>query len=425
MIDPRLRGVGVVAGIAASVVGGAWLMLRNHAPVPVHRARRFSVAASATAPMLAVTVIDELGGAVAGARVERLDVAGEVRTAGDGRARLAARPGELDLVVSAAGFATGTVHTTLVGSASAFTVVLRPGRAVHGRVVDAGGAPIAGAEIAPIDSAAAPVRSDAGGGFVVGGLGAGTVTLAVRDGEHAPAVSAPVVVGDRDVIGVALTMAAGGVVRGRVVDRDGVPVAHAAVRVAGHDAETQTTIDRELVTGRDGRFEARGLPRVLLAAVAETDAATSEAIEVDLAAAPIADAELALRATSTITGRVVGPDGDAVPGALVHAVAAPLGTDRSRPELSAVIRATCDDDGRFAVRGVAAGARYELAASGGRGLSPDEPRVVTAGARDVRIALIVTGVPRHHAAVDLPLAQVDRARSAPARAMGRSRARGR
>ncbi|AKF06253.1 carboxypeptidase-like regulatory domain-containing protein [Sandaracinus amylolyticus] len=131
---------------------------------------------------------------------------------------------------------------------------LRPTGALTGRVVDDGGAPVAGAtiEVHPADGTAPlTTTSDADGRWTVEGVPAGSARVVVRrDGRDPFETTVEVVAGDTPVE-VATRMTATlppGEIRGTIQGSDGRPLAGASIRIQ--------PLGIELTTDADGAFEA-------------------------------------------------------------------------------------------------------------------------------------------------------------------------
>jgi protocatechuate 3,4-dioxygenase beta subunit len=329
------------------------------------------------AAAVTVTVTDEAKKPLAGATVT-LEAHDLTATTDDkGKAQLA--PVGTGFVLASAiapGYAAGSA-VGQVGSGGAtlgLAITLRKGAAVSGKVVDEAGAPIARARVSPASNggmfptlASNVATTDAQGAFAFPALGPGGYTLNVADGQHAP-TAVTVTVAAAPVAGVVVTMKAGGVVRGIVVDRDGKPAPFATVRVAGA-GKAMFEADRRQATGDDkARFEVRGLPRIAMSVRAESDTAASQITPVDLAArAEIADLKLVLDVSGTIAGTVVDEAGAPVAEVTVNAFPDLLnGASGAGIALGAMVSATTDGSGAFTLRGLPDGA-YRLWASRGGG----------------------------------------------------------
>jgi len=276
-------------------------------------------------------------------------------------------------------------------------IALRAGARVEGTVRDARThAAISGARIGPPWFGPGS-NSDAAGGFVVDSMPDDTSFLHVTRAGYAR-TSIRV---ERDAAGapispVAIELEAGFVLRGRIVDGRGAPVADAYVAATG-----QAWIARFLKsewaatrTGADGAFELRDLNRAL----PRTVQARSEglgAAQYDLPA-PGPDAteldvgDIALVTGAHIVGRVVDPDGRPVSDLDVEL--ATIGSDRgllapgSSPPSethAARRRARTDDLGRFAFADVAPGESVVAVLSSATWISHAETAVTCAAGERV------------------------------------------
>jgi RNA polymerase sigma-70 factor (ECF subfamily) len=277
-----------------------------------------------------------------------------------------------------------------------FEFVLPAGPRVGGRVVDAAGTPVDGAEIrvhrwgarrlTPGDPIA---RSDAHGRFTVVVPGGDTVVLGVRKDGHAAGGSLVVPVGTDDA--VIRLGAVGRRLTGRVFDPSGAPAPFCRLTVAMLAREVRRIGD---VQGRDftatldadaeGRFEAGWLP-VGAGVVAATDAGPSPlglgrplgwavAETFDLSETPGEDLVLRGAAPATIDALVVDAAGAPIADARIDAslVAARFGFG---PALAAHARS--DADGRATLGPLAAG-RFRVRATRD-GLSIEAETEVRAG----------------------------------------------
>ncbi|MBA3460576.1 MAG: carboxypeptidase regulatory-like domain-containing protein [Deltaproteobacteria bacterium] len=277
---------------------------------------------------LSVTVVDADGRRpIAGASVKASETRGTTDTMG--RVTVGPlRPGMVMVVAEAQGYAPETFTTPLdsAGSREELTIKLRKGLPVSGVVVDDTGAPIGGAVVDLIEEdwgvdvrpAREPRATDARGRFTLGALAPGRHRLLAVDGEHAPTRSS-VVVTDRAVDGIVIVMAAGGRIAGRVVDRDKQPVPFATVKIAAIGRNGELDNHRQTTTDKGGVFAMQGLARTKLRVRAESDAAASRLIDIDLDADRIADLELVLDVAGTISGVVVDAAGRPVPEITVRA----------------------------------------------------------------------------------------------------------
>jgi hypothetical protein len=158
------------------------------------------------------------------------------------------------LLVSAAG--TGTGHAA----------------SLSGVVLDAHGDPVAGAVVTAYDPALATTtaRTDADGAWRMSGLGAGRHRLRATPAMTDPRVdsflpdawevcaSEPVDVEDADVDGLDFVLPIGATLTGRLLDREGQPVAGAIVATSGRSERTSRIV-RRATSATDGTFVLVGL----------------------------------------------------------------------------------------------------------------------------------------------------------------------
>ena len=209
------------------------------------------------------------------------------------------------------------------------SLTLVAGAKVSGKVVDDHGAPVAGARVvysgASDWSLQADERHDAAvsaadGGFSFEALPAGSFRFVATQDDLAPGTSTLVTLdGTTERTGVTITMAAGAVVRGRVVDANKQPVPSARVRIGLALRTMIVAPPRQAFTDAQGAFELKGLPRRELVAVAINEAAASQSVPVDATRGDVGDVTLVLDVTGTIAGIVVDPSGQPVEGVQVSA----------------------------------------------------------------------------------------------------------
>jgi protocatechuate 3,4-dioxygenase beta subunit len=321
-----------------------------------------------------VTVNDEKGQPIANAQVNVPEpIKREGKTDDKGHATVkGVKPGWVSVEASAPGYATGNNFTS-VGSAGAtgkLAITLRKGAAVSGRVVDEAGAPLAKVRVIARDRDGwsrdrGEQTSNDKGEFTFPALAPGGHVLAATDGEHAPAESSPIPVKvDRAVTGVTITMKAGAVAAGVVVDGDGKPVSYATVRVSGKGGEAWRSTARQATTDQQGKFELRGLARHKMVARAESDLAASKLTDLDFTAkAAERELRLVLDVTGTISGVVVDDTGKPVPEVSVNAFPDLLsGEQMDGLMLAGMSAATTDGAGSFALHGLPDGS-YRLSAA--------------------------------------------------------------
>ncbi len=300
-------------------------------------------------------VTDEPGHPVAGAEIQAQRADGRsvsspsqvtVLSGADGRFRLAGlAAGQIyEITAKREGFATATVPVEALhaGKRSPVRIVLRRGAIMAGRVVDAAGDPVSGAELTlravswRMRSPGVQVLSDATGHFHFSDLSSGLFDLrASRSGfaatvvlgveipamsrtEHAvPAVPMP-----RAVDLGEITLRPGAAIEGRVIDRRGAPIAKAEVKIECSDffpwSMLRVIRNEPLATGADGRFRIEDLTpgsscRLSIQHAGHTpaqlpgvQAPTREPLRIELATARV------------LSGRITGPLDEPVSGAFVQ-----------------------------------------------------------------------------------------------------------
>jgi protocatechuate 3,4-dioxygenase beta subunit len=338
------------------------------------------------------------------------------RTGADGTYSLGpVAPGRYQLKARAARFLALVSEEYPVDGVTPVDFQLTQAEVVEGRVVDAAGAPIAGAWLwlsKREDSSAGPdgedshpedpeasiheATSDEEGAFVLGVPEAGTWYLKARHKDFVAArlrVAAP----QQDV---RVVLGAGSDVTGTVTDEQGTPVRAANIylmpREKGADAWRQKQTD----TDSRGRFTLHGVAEgAYSVAVQVYDRAGQRTAvrTVEVRGPEAVHVQLQLTEGLEVSGVVVDTQGQPIPGASVVGVYDLKLEESAEPYDSALEHgpalAKSDKEGRFTLRHLEPGtwkvsARHEHYAPVHRGPERDErtPRV-QAGATDVRLEL--------------------------------------
>ncbi|MBT8495026.1 MAG: carboxypeptidase-like regulatory domain-containing protein, partial [Deltaproteobacteria bacterium] len=357
-----------------------------------------------------VEVRDEADRPVAGADVQLRALAEQTETTDrDGIATFkGVSPGWHFFVASASGLAPGRSPAQVPdggGITVRARITMKRGVPVSGVVVAHDGKPVEGARVAAFPAATMlpgvemrkdGVSSDKRGKFTIPAVATGSYRLvAVKQGYPA-ASSEPTMVGASAVGGVEIRFEEAARLAGRVIDGDGAPVPWAQVRVKQRSSTTggMSGATRQATAGEDGSFELEGLPRKKIVALALSDTASSELLELDLADGDVSDAELTLTLEGTIAGVVVDSAGEPISEAQV--VAFPDFWKGERAEgiqLRGVAQVRTDPGGRFTLAGLPE-AKYRVRASrsGSQQSLWQSPGVeASVGDKEVRIVLPTDG----------------------------------
>ena len=377
-----------------------------------------------------------------------------VRSGSDGAFRLeGVKPGKVTVSASGKGHRPARADNVQVAAAQTTTgvrLVADRGAVARVRVVDAQGAPVAGAKV----RVAKPERREAmtldgggdfevsmrasavsvgdggdvqilgGGPFASGttdaegrcelaGLSAGDAEFSATHSEHAPSLPVAAALPASGGVDVALTLRVPGFVAVTVVGVDGKPVAEAEVMLAPESSNAEGGGRRKLVTGADGKATSPALPpgeySAALARAAkaqslgfggnrmvfvggEPDVLEESRVAVVVAAGATVEATLRQPLLARVHGVVTGADGP-VAGCVVElqrsSEFAVPGLGGGGPS------ATSGVDGVFAFDGVEAG-EYTLAFGRAQAVvKAEQACVVPAGISDVRQDLqLRTGVVR-------------------------------
>lgn len=231
-----------------------------------------------------------------------------------------------------------------------------PRLALHGVVVDAAGAPVAGADVI-LAGLPAATKSGADGRFRFERLAAGTFVVEARHGDgYAGPVRVHLTAAQE---AVTLRLYAGGRVEVRCVDAaSGAPLANARAGVR-MNSMFPGALDLEGVTGTDGVAHFTGMPAAGLEAWCAALGYQVTAVGVDSTQEGTWGVTVEVEVGVPVRGVVVDERGAPVANATIEVAPAPM------PGLAGVKGSvTSGDDGRFVVPGVAPGAWYVHAVHG-------------------------------------------------------------
>lgn len=273
-------------------------------------------------------------------------------------------PGSHVLGVMAPGFASLRLDFDMRGRAQDLgDVALETGLSISGRVRDAEGRPIAGAQVSgdswEMGAPALPADFTTGedGIFVLAGLEEAKYNVEIR-AEGYGNVNRRVVAGTRDVDFV---LSPAGAISGGVVDETGAAVEDFRVMAQPEKRDPELwDLPRKDVQAADGRFLLSNVrPGTYVLRIESDGRVTGSASGVVVRAGATTDVgKLRLGRGGTIRGTVVGSDGSPVTGATVRAqTAAEFSTSYGMPP-----GAVTGMSGEFELRGLEAG-RFNLVAS--------------------------------------------------------------
>ncbi len=294
---------------------------------------------------------------------------GWAATGPDGRFEIHDLPAGLyELVVEGRGYAPLTVPGLRVpagsGATDLGTAILVAGVALAGQVVDARGRPVPEAEVrlrpsggsvaSPGADEEAPVLTGPDGSFRIEDRRPGeTVDLGVRRAGYAPA-AAPGLRLPRE-LPVRIVLQATASVAGSTVDPDGQPVPGALVLVLPSDPVHAGGEERPQQARSDesGRFRIEGIRPgsfEIRATAAGRQEARLAGLEAE-AGRDLQDVEVVLAPGAVLSGRVLSPAGQPVPGAEVSLL--PEGA--TAPSLLSAAAALSDEEGRYRLEGLSPG----------------------------------------------------------------------
>lgn len=293
------------------------------------------------------------------------------RSAADGRFRLSglALAWTYEIAATKTGFAPFTTSWDAEpGKSATLRIVLRKGSTAAGRVVDAEGQPVAGAELSlqPFSERWGNWRayrpregmkstSDAGGRFRFSDLGAGHFTLsATRSGftvQIVQGIEIPAEPRGVDLGEVTLERAV--LLEGRVTDRRGAAVAEAVVDLFCPElawVQRREPRSSSAQTDAEGRFRLEDVPRGARCDLNVQKAGFAPARLPQVEAPTREPLRIELEPAGALAGRVVGPQGEPVPGVQISQTESREVWNGDRPiSITASARGVgqTDRDGRF------------------------------------------------------------------------------
>jgi RNA polymerase sigma factor (sigma-70 family) len=237
-------------------------------------------------------------------------------------------------------------------------------KSIRGRVVDGTGSPVPGARVTAWHEDQkermrphASDETDGEGVFALDGLDDGLHVVEARADGLAPAFRKGVPAGDGKVV---LALGPGSILEGRVVDSDGRPVPSFHLVVEKNEGVAGQVVGSRVIVDGDGRFQMVELPAgpMRVHATAAGLAPSPRPIEVTLPKPPARATAIEIRLPrgGRLEGRVVErASGEPIENARVSVEGGPHQGGISAAPFAA--SATTDENGRFAVGGLAPGKR--------------------------------------------------------------------
>ena len=338
---------------------------RGLAPVRLEKVRpgQSLVVTLARGRAIEGVVHDVAGQPVAGARVAaRSDQglmvspweaeASVVRATTDSRGRFrldGVGPGLHSVSARARGYGEATRRNVRPGGT--VTLALRPGGWFTGHVVDQGGAPVKSAlvraELEPrFWETSRTEATDGDGRFELDGLSAGRYTVVVNARGYALGIETGVTLPADGAAEIAISLASGVSVKGRLVDAAERPL-HGRARMQELARQELPTAATEVLSGAagdDGRFRIDHVPPGAWTLAATAPGFAGQRVELEVGGRdPLVDAgDVVLERGLAIQGRVRTAAGAPVPGASIGAY------DDEANEAAA----RSDDDGSFVLAGL-------------------------------------------------------------------------
>jgi len=295
-------------------------------------------------------------------------------------------PGDYLLEARAVGYGVAEQERVKVPAVGPLTVELSKAGVIEGFVVDAQGAPAAGAEVQVSGREPATTTTGPGGGFSLEVEPGSYVVSARRGGEAGALDSAVTVRAGATLRDVRIQLGQGGVLEGRVVARgSGAPVAGASVDVSPYSKNGDSG---RAVTDDAGRFSVGGLaPGSYDLVVGAPGYSSALRRALTVAVGERFPVEIQLTGTGTVEGSVRDSAGQPVSGAHVSGGTRWGGTLGDAPA-----ETRTDAEGKYRLEGLAAGsvtlnARREGALTG----ASQHADVTEGGAARVDFTLEETG----------------------------------
>ncbi|MCG8455968.1 MAG: carboxypeptidase-like regulatory domain-containing protein [Holophagales bacterium] len=218
---------------------------------------------------------------------------------------------------------------TAAVAAERVLIELRPERAIRGRVVDAEGAPVPGAEVSIRKwSRGHALRLDRRNRILSGPDGSFTFAelqpeLTYQVGAFHPSASAALGLASPSTSFVELVLEEGGTLRGRLIDEQGQPIAGGSVELFDQAGvgENRLLIDEErhsappVLSEKDGSFLVRGVAQSRQLALFTASGYVSRGVSGITGEASLDLGEIRLEAATSMPIRVMNPDGAPIAGA--------------------------------------------------------------------------------------------------------------
>jgi hypothetical protein len=312
------------------------------------------------------------------------DAVGEVETDADGNFSIRLTEGKWDFGFARAGFADRNLRSVAVSTRNEpLAVTLEPGHEISGRVTR-NGAGVEGLNIMVASNPRAGLTTGPDGYFTIPDLSEGSHSITFmkfEDGvREMRSISAPT----RDFV---LEIPPGGRVTGRVKDKaTGQPITTFQAGTSGsRGGGGMRFVGPPMVrsfTSEDGSFtlEHLGAGQTEIVATAPGYARASTTVTIE-DGKTIEDIEISLTLASKIVGKVMGPDGSALSGAVVTTEPPGSGPMRMpvRPQ-----QVVTDGSGQFEIDGLEEG-RQSIQATHPKFLATE--KTVEVNAREVRVDL--------------------------------------